>query len=92
MPEARLSESEHPIAELEGMELLAQLNLFKSGLDRDSARLLNLLIDESARSEIAGVMGLNMNTLDTKIRRLRMRLAEHLKGLGYTYRGMERFE
>lgn len=83
---------ESPVEEVEGMELLAHLNLFKSGLDRDDARLLNLLIDESGRVEIAGVMGLNMNTLDTKIRRLRIRLAEHLKSLGYSYRGMERFE
>ncbi len=76
---------------LEGMELLSYVNLFKAELNARDLRLLNLLIDETERSEIARLLELNLNTLDTSIRRLRIRLAEFLKNLGYTYKAIERF-
>jgi DNA-directed RNA polymerase specialized sigma24 family protein len=79
-------------AEHEGVELLAWMNLFKTQVSTHEARLLNLLIDETPRVEIATELGLNMNTLDTHIRRLRMKLADYLKTLGYSYRSFERFE
>lgn len=77
--------------EIEGMELLAFVNLFKAQLDPSEVRLLNLLIDETPRSEIAGLLGLKMNTLDTQIRRLRIRLADFLRDRGYSYKVLERF-
>jgi DNA-directed RNA polymerase specialized sigma24 family protein len=76
---------------LEGMELLSYVNLFKAQLNARDSRILNLLIDETERSEIAKLLELNVNTLDTSIRRLRIRLAEFLKNLGYTYKAIERF-
>ena len=82
---------DHP-TELDGMELLARVNLFKANVGLKEARLLNLLIDETPRSEMAALLGLKMNTLDTNIRRLRIRLAEYLKGLGYSYKAFEKFE
>lgn len=76
---------------LEGNDLLLQINLFKTRLDPVEATLLNSLIDESERAEIADSLGMNLNTLDTKIRRLRIKLAEYLKRHGYVHKGMERF-
>jgi len=76
---------------IEGAELLAYVNLFKSTISPRDSRLLNLLIDETERSEIAKLLELNLNTLDTSIRRLRIRLAEFLKNLGYSYKALERF-
>jgi DNA-directed RNA polymerase specialized sigma24 family protein len=81
---------EHP-TELDGMELLSNLSLFKAAAGERDARLLNLLIDETPRSEMARLLELNMNTLDTHIRRLRIRLVEYLRGLGYSYKAFERF-
>ena len=77
--------------ELEGMDLLVQINLFKARLHPHEVRLLNYLIDETERSDIAAMLEMNLNTLDTNIRRLRMKLAEYLKRLGYIHSGMERF-
>lgn len=79
------------LAELEGIDLLVQINIFKVQLNPHEIRLLNLLIDETERSEIATHLEINLNTLDTNIRRLRIKLAEYLKNLGYVYQGLERF-
>lgn len=79
------------LTELEGTDLLVQINLFKARLNSQEIRLLNFLIDEMDRSEIAGMMEINVNTLDTNIRRLRIKLAEYLKNLGYAHKGLERF-
>jgi DNA-directed RNA polymerase specialized sigma24 family protein len=82
---------DHP-TELDGMELLARVNLFKANVGLKETRLLNLLIDETPRSEMAALLGLKMNTLDTNIRRLRIRLVEYLRGLDYSYKAFEKFE
>lgn len=79
------------LTELEGMDLLVQINVFKARLNPHEVRLLNYLIDETERADIAKFMEMNLNTLDTNIRRLRMKLAEYLKDLGYVHTGMERF-
>ena len=89
--DAQKSQPEH-LTELEGMELLSQVNSFKSQLNPRDFTLLNLLIDGSERADIAKHLDLNLNTLDTSIRRLRIRLAEFLRGLGYTYKALEKFD
>ena len=89
---SKLARPGNQTTEVEGSELLALVNLFKAQSARNEAQLLNLLIDETPRSEIASTLGLKMNTLDTNIRRLRIRLADFLKGLGYSYKVLERFE
>ena len=89
---SKLSRPGNQITEVEGSELLALVNLFKAKVASNEAQLLNLLIDETPRSEIASTLGLKMNTLDTNIRRLRIRLADFLKGLGYSYKVLEKFE
>ncbi|MDP1676305.1 MAG: hypothetical protein Q8L88_05510 [Bacteroidota bacterium] len=79
------------LQEIEGSELLVQINLFKNHLKENDIRLLNFLIDETERSEIAKILGINLNTLDTNIRRLRMKLADYLNRLGYIHKGLSRF-
>lgn len=81
-----------PLAELEGIELLSNLNSFKAQISPKEARLLNLLIDETERLDIAKILELNINTLDTAIRRLRIRLVDYLRGLGYMFKAFERFD
>jgi DNA-directed RNA polymerase specialized sigma24 family protein len=76
---------------IEEMELIGQVNLFKEQLPQQELRLLNLLIDDADRPEIAQQLGLNINTLDTNIRRLRIRLADFLQRQGYTYSILDRF-
>jgi len=80
------------LAEVEGMELLGYINLFKSTLGTQEAQLLNMLIDGVERFEIAKKLVVNINTLDTHIRRLRIRLADYLRSLGYSYAALEKFE
>ncbi|MFA6440425.1 MAG: hypothetical protein WCX28_14045 [Bacteriovoracaceae bacterium] len=87
----QVTDQKNQFAELEGDELLVQINLFKSQLNPDEIRLLNFLIDEEERPEIARLMKLKLNTLDTKIRRIRLKLADYLKNRGYLYKGMEKF-
>ncbi len=85
--------SEHQqLTEVEGIELLGFVNLFKAQLESKDEQLLNMLIDGAERFEIAQQLVLNINTLDTHIRRLRIRLAGYLKSLGYKYAALERFE
>lgn len=86
-----IAEEEQQTRTVEGTELIGQVGLFKEQLPHQEMRLLNLLIDDADRTEIAEQLGLNINTLDTNIRRLRMRLAEFLKRQGYTYSILERF-
>ncbi|HAP36571.1 MAG TPA: hypothetical protein DCQ28_11765 [Bacteroidetes bacterium] len=79
------------LEEIEGTELLVQISLFKNQLKENDIQLLNFLIDDTERSEIAKILEINLNTLDTNIRRLRIKLADYLRSLGYAYKGLERF-
>ena len=79
------------LEEVLGMELFGFINLFKSNLAPHDKELLNYLIDGIDRSEIAAKRNTNINTVDTHIRRLRIRLADYLSSLGYTYTSMQRF-
>ncbi len=90
-PVHHAADQNNQLTELEGMDLLVQINLFKARLSPHEVRLLNYLIDETERSDMAKILEINLNTLDTNIRRLRMKLAEYLKNLGYVHTGMERF-
>ena len=53
--------------------------------------LLNHLIDEKSRYEIAGEINININTLDTHIRRLRIKFSKFLIKLGYTDQILEKY-
>jgi len=80
-----------PVKELEGLELVNHINLFKVQIKSREVQILNYLIDETPRTHIAEVMNLNLNTLDTHIRRLRIKLVHYLRNLGYNDSSMEKW-
>jgi RNA polymerase sigma factor (sigma-70 family) len=90
--EDEASEPHGPVQEVEGLELLGSINLFKVQLNEKEASILNSLIDGTSRKEIAQALNLNLNTVDTHIRRLRIRLVQHLKSLGYDYAAIRKFD
>jgi len=73
-------------------EVFLHLNLFKLQLKQSDVDLLNYLIDEKSRQEIADETQLNFNTLDTRIRRLRIKVADYFKNLGYSSSDFDKFE
>jgi len=66
-----------------GNLLLREIAMFRSELRPVEREVLNSLIDGKARNEIAQTLELKMNTLDTHIRRIRLRLMEFLERRGY---------
>ena len=67
--------------------------LFGAGqLQRHSQITLNNLIDEIPRKEIAEKSNINMNTLDTQIRRLRIKMVAFLKDAGFEFRSFDKYE
>ncbi|MEJ2615244.1 MAG: helix-turn-helix transcriptional regulator, partial [Ignavibacteriaceae bacterium] len=68
----------------ETKELFNHINTFKFQLKQNEVKLLNYLIDEKTRYEIAEEINLNLNTLDTHIRRLRIKFSRFLRKSGYS--------
>lgn len=86
------SRSPNPYDEVETQEIFHIVNRFKLSLKLSDVELLNNLIDELPRKEIAEKLNSNLNTLDTQIRRLRIKFLTYLKNSGYTYKIFERFK
>ena len=82
----------NPTELLDLQEMFLQINLFKLQLNKKDVDLLNHLIDERSRKEIADDLHLNFNTLDTHIRRLRIKMADYFKKLGYSLDTLDKFE
>ena len=78
--------SEHPNAQkiMEQQEIFVAVNLFKLTLSEAEKELINYLIDEIPRLEIAERRSMNLNTLDTQIRRLRIKFLKYLEDCGLT--------
>ncbi len=74
-----------PHRKMESDEVFSIMNTFKLSLKDWEREILNLLIDEIPRIEIAEMKKQNLNTIDTQIRRLRIKLASFLKDNGYTF-------
>ena len=72
-------------------ELINRINIFKLQLNHGEVQLLNYLIDEKSRYEIAGETNLKLNTLDTHIRRLRIKFSKFLKKSGYSGRMLDKY-
>ncbi len=72
------------LEQLETEEFFNYINIFKIQLRQHEVQLLNYLIDERPRYEIAEEINLNLNTLDTHIRRLRIKLSRYLRKSGYS--------
>ena len=81
-----------PHESLESQEIFQAVNVFKLTLKSAEVELLNFLIDGAARKEIAEKQQINLNTLDTQIRRLRIKFLEHLKNRGYSFGMFSKFE
>ncbi|MEO8399254.1 MAG: hypothetical protein ABI550_05480 [Ignavibacteriaceae bacterium] len=75
----------------EAEEILNKINDFKLELKNNERELLNFLIDETPRAEIAEMQKLKINTLDTHIRRLRIKLFAFLSKNGYKFNRLEKF-
>lgn len=86
------SQGNNPVGLLDTQEMFIQINMIKLQLKQPEKDLLNLLIDETPRLEIAGELNLNLNTLDTNIRRLRVKIAEYFKNLGYSSDLLDKFQ
>ena len=80
-----------PVESLQERELLVHINLFKEAIRPAEAQILNHLIDMTPREEIARSLNLNLNTLDTQIRRLRIKLVRYLSPMGYSHPSFHRF-
>ena len=74
-----------PHSKMESIEVFSIMNTFKLSLKDWEREILNSLIDEIPRIEIAEMKKQNLNTIDTQIRRLRIKLASFLKENGYTF-------
>ncbi len=72
-------------------ELFNLLDSFKLTINQSEISLLNLLIDETPRKEIAVKMNIKLNTLDTQIRRLRIKLIKYIKEYGFFYPHANKF-
>ena len=86
------AKSNNPDEILDTQEMYYHISLFKLQLRQREIHLLNFLIDEKPRNGIADEMQINLNTLDTHIRRLRVKMADYLKKLGYSSNTLDRFE
>jgi DNA-directed RNA polymerase specialized sigma24 family protein len=86
------AKSNNPGEILDTQEMFYLISLFKLKLKHREVLLLNFLIDEKPRSGIANEMQINLNTLDTHIRRLRIKMADYFKRLGYSFDVFDKFE
>ena len=74
-----------PHRKMESDEVFSIMNTFKLSLKDWEREILNSLIDEIPRIEIAEMTKQNINTIDTQIRRLRIKLASFFKDNGYKF-------
>ena len=79
------SDHGNPLTELAGKEIAECLDLFRQDLAPVETRILDRLIHnpDEKQTDAADRLGLNVNTLRTKIRRIRISLAAFLEVYGY---------
>lgn len=85
-------ENNGPLTNLESNEIFKAIQYFKATIKTSEVELMNCLIDEKPRKEIAEKINININTLDTQIRRLRIKFIEYLKEAGYKFTLFEKYE
>ncbi len=86
------NKKEEQLAHLEAEEFFNCINTFKTHLSVSEVKLLNNLIDEKTRFEIAEETNIKLNTLDTHIRRLRIKFSKFLKNSGYTDKILNKYD
>jgi DNA-binding CsgD family transcriptional regulator len=75
-----------PLETLEMQEVFQAINIFKLSLKAKELELFNSLIDNISRKDLSEKYQINLNTLDTQIRRLRIKLLTYLKNCGYSFK------
>jgi len=81
-----------PLEMLEMQEVFQVINIFKLSLNTNELELFNNLIDEISRKEISEKNQINLNTLDTQIRRLRIKLFTYLKDSGHFFKIFNKYD
>jgi RNA polymerase sigma factor (sigma-70 family) len=85
------AENSSPDKIVETEEIFKMMNNFKYTINPAEVELLNALIDEMPRQEIAEKRNINLNTLDTQIRRLRIKFVNFLSEKGYNFKIFGKF-
>ena len=82
----------NPHSKLESTEVFSLINIFKLSLKESERDLFNSLIEDVPRKEIAEKKNQNLNTVDTQIRRLRIKIFSFLKEKGYTFKMFSKYD
>ncbi|BDQ03342.1 hypothetical protein [Ignavibacterium sp.] len=85
-------EKQKTYSKVESEELFSIINLFKLSLKEQERALFNLLVNDMHRTEIARITKKNLNTIDTQIRRLRIKFFSYLKKNGYNFPMFNKFD
>ena len=81
-----------PHSKVESSEVFILINVFKLSLSKPERMLFNSLIDDIPRKKIAKKWDQNLNTVDTQIRRLRIKLLTFLKDKGYSFEMFSKYD
>jgi len=81
-----------PQNNVETGEMFTIINSFKLSLNLRERDIFNSLIDGISRKEIADKNKQNLNTIDTQIRRLRIKFSAFLKEKGYTFNVSDKYD
>ena len=81
-----------PDTQSEAQDVFNSVQKFKNTLKESEVNLLNALIDEIPRTDLCDKLEININTLDTKIRRLRIKFVYYLKESGHKFKVFEKYE
>ncbi len=77
---------------LEINEIFSITNIFKLTLKEQERILFNFLVENVPRKEIAQIMNQKLNTIDTQIRRLRIKFFSYLKKSGYSFEIFNKYD
>ena len=80
-----------PAEEVHSQEVFNAVNRFKLTIREPELIVLNSLIDEIPRKELSEKMQINLNTLDTQIRRLRIKFQTYMENEGHSLASFKRF-
>lgn len=86
------NKEQDPHSKVESSEIFNIINIFKLSLKESERYLFNSLIDDIPRKEIAKKGNQNLNTVDTQIRRLRIKLLSYLKDNGYSFEMFSKYD
>lgn len=81
-----------PHNNVEADEIFNIVNFFKLSLNIRERDIFNSLIDGISRKEIADKKKQNLNTIDTQIRRVRIKFSAFLKENGYTFNISDKYD